>query len=103
MLSQPVLLAVVVVLVGVIAGRWLYSKDDKIEQRRKRAIKVAGVYGAAGFVHIEEFLTNYAVGDYSGMACTLDKAYHLLDAPGAAEKALSDLKARIAAAAEPKA
>lgn len=87
-----------VAIVAVLAGRWVYSKDTVVEERRKRAIKVASVYEAAGLTHAAEFLTNYAVGDYSGMAKTLDKVYHLLDSPDAPVKLLEDLKARMAAA-----
>lgn len=101
MFSTSVLTGIIIVLVGLAAGRWFYSKDTEIENRRKRAIKVAGIYEAAGLVNVAEFLTNYAVGDYSGMAKAMDKAYNLLDTPGAAEKFLTDLKARMAAVPKP--
>lgn len=62
--------ATVIGLAGVaafLAGKTLFQKDTEIENRRKAAIDVAGILSAEGFKRLPGFVTNYAVGDYSGM------------------------------------
>ncbi len=64
------LLAVVVILaaVGFCVGKWLFKKDTEIEDRRRSAGRLAVVLSKVGLVRTPEFLLDYAVGDYSGMA-----------------------------------
>lgn len=82
-------------LVAALAGRWLFQKDTEIEDRRRAASRLAGVYRAAGLTHTAEMLEHYSVGDYSGMARKIKEAAALLGDETAAEKALSDLVARV--------
>jgi len=86
MLSQPVLMGVVVVLVAALAGRFLYKKDTEIEERRRAANRLAGVLRAGGLEYVPDFLEDYGVGDYSGMAKTIHKAALLLENPKHAEE-----------------
>ena len=48
--------------------RWLFRVDEKIEDRRRAAAKLAGVLSALGLKKTPAFLIDYSVGDYSGMA-----------------------------------
>ena len=61
----------IVVLIGIyawLAAKWLFKKDTEIENRRRGAAKLAGTLRALGLKKIPEFLVDYSVGDYSGMA-----------------------------------
>ena len=59
---------VLVPLVGFLAAKWLFQKDTEIENRRRGAAKLAGVLQTYGLKKTPEFLVDYSVGDYSGMA-----------------------------------
>lgn len=61
---------VLVVAVGVAAlclGVALFRKDTEIENRRRSAIEAANVLRGHGLKEIPTLLTDYAVGDYSGL------------------------------------
>ena len=47
---------------------WAFKKDTKIENRRRGAAKLASVLSNLGLKRTPEFLIDYSVGDYSGMA-----------------------------------
>lgn len=98
MLNSPLVAYALVGLVAVLIGRWLYKKDTEVEDRRRAAAQLAGVYRSAGLIHTAEFLEDYSVGDYSGMAKKIKKAADLLNSKEAGEKVLKDLLARIAEA-----
>jgi hypothetical protein len=98
---SPLVTYVLIGLVAVVAGRFLYKKDTEKEDRRRAAIRMSGVYRTAGLTHTAEFLEAYAVGDYSRMAKKLKQAAALLDSADAGEKALQDMLARIRDAAAP--
>jgi hypothetical protein len=66
-LSQVLVLALVVV-VGWLAAKWLFQKDTEVENRRRGAAKLAASLRAYGLNKIPDFLIDYSVGDYSGMA-----------------------------------
>ncbi len=66
-LNHLVILALVVV-VGYLAAKWLFQKDTEIENRRRGAAKLAAALKSYGLVKTPEFLIDYSVGDYSGMA-----------------------------------
>jgi len=66
-LSHLVVLALVV-LVGWLAAKWLFQKDTEVENRRRGAAKLAAALKAYGLSKIPDFLIDYSVGDYSGMA-----------------------------------
>ena len=59
---------VLVPLVGFLAAKWLFQKDTEIENRRRGAARLAGVLQTYGLKKTPEFLVDYSVGDYSGMA-----------------------------------
>lgn len=66
-LSQILVLALIVVI-GWLGGKWLFQKDTETENRRRGAAKLAGALQAYGLTKIPDFLVDYSVGDYSGMA-----------------------------------
>jgi hypothetical protein len=59
---------VLVPLVGFLAAKWLFQRDTEREDRRRGAAKLAGVLQTYGLKKTPEFLVDYSVGDYSGMA-----------------------------------
>lgn len=66
-LSQVLMVALIAV-VGWLAGKWLFQKDTEVENRRRGAAKLAASLKAYGLAKIPDFLIDYSVGDYSGMA-----------------------------------
>ena len=54
--------------VGLLHLKWLFTKDTEIENRRRGAAKLAAKLQAIGLRKLPEFLIDYSVGDYSGMA-----------------------------------
>lgn len=67
-LLEIVLLCVVVAGAGYAVVRWCFKKDTEIENRRRAAAKLAGILSDHGLRKTPEFLIDYSVGDYSGMA-----------------------------------
>lgn len=65
---STLLIVVLVPLVGFLAAKWLFQKDTEIEERRRGAAKLAAVLQNYGLRKTPEFLIDYSVGDYSGMA-----------------------------------
>jgi len=55
-------------VVGFLGAKWLFKKDTVIEDRRRGAAKLAASLKAYGLVRVPDFLIDYSVGDYSGMA-----------------------------------
>ena len=49
-------------------AKWLFAKDTEIENRRRAAAKLAAKLQQYGLKKTPEFLIDYSVGDYSGMA-----------------------------------
>lgn len=47
--------------------KWLFKKDEQIEDRRRAAGKLAVELSKVGMVKLPEFLIDYSVGDYSEM------------------------------------
>lgn len=66
-LNTLVILALIAA-VGFLGAKWLFKKDTEIENRRRGAAKLAASLKAYGLVKIPDFLIDYSVGDYSGMA-----------------------------------
>lgn len=66
-LNSVVIIALIAV-VGFLGAKWLFKKDTEIENRRRGAARLAASLKAYGLVKIPEFLIDYSVGDYSGMA-----------------------------------
>lgn len=48
-------------------GKKVFVIDEKIEDRRRAAAKLAASLGAYGLVKLPDLLIDYSVGDYSGM------------------------------------
>lgn len=61
-------LCVCVPLLAYFIVKWLFTKDTEIENRRRAAAKLAAKLQAIGLKKTPEFLIDYSVGDYSGMA-----------------------------------
>jgi hypothetical protein len=61
-------LCVCVPLLAYFIGKWLFTKDTEIENRRRGAAKLAAKLQSLGLRKTPEFLIDYSVGDYSGMA-----------------------------------
>jgi hypothetical protein len=64
--------------VGVIAVAFMLVKlyarlDSRVEERRRKAIKVAHAFSEYGLVRLPRIITNYAVGDYSGIAAEVSR------------------------------
>jgi len=59
---------VLVVAVGFLAAKWFFQKDTEVEDRRRGAAHLAAALTNYGLVQIPNFLIDYSVGDYSGMA-----------------------------------
>jgi hypothetical protein len=74
-------------VVGFLGAKWLFKKDTEIENRRRGAAKLAASLKSYGLVRIPEFLIDYSVGDYSGMAM---KIKQLAEMFLAGEKAVVD-------------
>ena len=66
--TSSILILILVPLVGFLAAKWLFQKDTEIEDRRRGAAKLAAVLQTYGLKKTPEFLIDYSVGDYSGMA-----------------------------------
>ncbi len=61
-------LCVCVPLLAYFLVKWLFTKDTEIENRRRAAAKLAAKLQSIGLKRTPEFLIDYSVGDYSGMA-----------------------------------
>ena len=65
---NALVISVLIALVGFFGAKWLFKKDTEKEDRRRGAAKLAAALRAYGLVKIPDFLIDYSVGDYSGMA-----------------------------------
>ncbi len=65
---NSLVILVLIALVGFFGAKWLFKKDTEIENRRRGAARLAAVLKSYGLQRIPEFLIDYSVGDYSGMA-----------------------------------
>jgi hypothetical protein len=65
---NAIVITVLIAVVGFLGAKWLFRKDTEIEDRRRGAAKLAASLKAYGLVRIPDFLIDYSVGDYSGMA-----------------------------------
>lgn len=55
-----------------LVGRWLYSTDEKVVTRRKRAGQVAQIYSKFGYTEVPALLTDYSAGAYADLAENFD-------------------------------
>lgn len=65
---EVVLVCVVGAAVACGVAVFLFKKDTAKEDRRRAAAKLAGVLSSVGLEKFPDFLIDYSVGDYSGMA-----------------------------------
>lgn len=63
--SLPILVAAAVAI--YFGAKFLFKKDEQIEDRRRQAIKLAGECKTCGLEFLSPVLEDYAVGDYSGI------------------------------------
>jgi len=71
---NTIVIVVLIAAVGFLGAKWLFKKDTEIENRRRGAARLAAALTSYGLVKIPEFLIDYSVDDYSGMAMKI-KAY----------------------------
>lgn len=76
--ASHVIVVALVAVVGWVAVKWLFQKDEAIEDRRRSAAKLAAALQAYGLRKLPELLIDYSVGDYSGMAARIKQATELL-------------------------
>ena len=61
-------LCVCVPVLAYLLVKKLFEKDTEVENRRRAAAKLAAKLQEVGLRKLPEFLIDYSVGDYSGMA-----------------------------------
>lgn len=66
-----VLIVLLCCVVGYSVAKWLFAKDEEVEDRRRAAAKLASILSGLGLTKTPEFLIDYSVGDYSGMTVRL--------------------------------
>lgn len=71
-------LVVAVVVAALLLGILVFKKDTEIENRRRAANEVASILREKGLRIIPDILSDYAVGDYSGMVAKFKHAAKLL-------------------------
>ena len=65
---NTIVIIALIAVVGFLGAKWLFRKDTEIEDRRRGAAKLAASLKSYGLSRIPDFLIDYSVGDYSGMA-----------------------------------
>jgi len=70
-LLEVMLTCVLLAVASYVAVGWLFKKDTEIEDRRRGAARLAAVLSNLGLKKTPEFLIDYSVGDYSGMAAKI--------------------------------
>jgi hypothetical protein len=89
---EIVLASIVAVGVAFVVGRLLFRFDTKVEDQRRNASRLAGILSALGLRKLPEFLLDYSVGDYSGMAEKIGELVRLfLEGEGAVVKEFSQV------------
>jgi hypothetical protein len=66
--APTILLAICIPLLAYLAVKKLFERDTDIENRRRAAAQLAAKLREAGLKKVPDFLIDYSVGDYSGMA-----------------------------------
>ena len=65
--ASPVVLIALASLALYTTGRFVFRRDEAIEDRRRKAIKLAGDCQKCGLDFLAPLLEDYSVGDYSGL------------------------------------
>ncbi len=77
-LDSPLVIIAVVSVLAYFVGKWLFSFDEKVEDRRRHAAQIATELKQEGLQHIPDLLIDYSVGDYSGMVSRMKMWYEFL-------------------------
>lgn len=65
---NSLLIMALIATVGFLGSKWLFQKDTEKENRRRAAANLAATLKSYGLSKIPEFLIDYSVDDWSGMA-----------------------------------
>ena len=65
---QTIALLIIVPVLCFFVGKWLFTKDQEAEARKRAAIKVSATLTSMGLVRLPRILEAYAVNDWSGLA-----------------------------------
>jgi len=76
---QTIALLICVPLLAYFIVKWAFTKDTEKELRRKSAAKLAATLTTYGLRKTPEFLLDYSVGDWSGMANKIHKLSELFE------------------------
>lgn len=77
LLENPVLQGGLIFAAFYYFARFLYYRDNKVENRRRGAITAAEKLRAGGQNWVADFVTDYAVGDYDGVGARVVKMIEL--------------------------
>ena len=67
LLASPLVMIALASITLYATGRFMFRRDEAIEDRRRKAIKLAGDCQKCGLDFLAPVLEDYSVGDYSGM------------------------------------
>jgi len=65
--SSPIVLVALASIALYASGRFMFRRDEAVEDRRRKAIRLAGDCQKCGLDFLAPVLEDYSVGDYSGM------------------------------------
>ncbi|HTN73744.1 MAG TPA: hypothetical protein VL096_00805 [Pirellulaceae bacterium] len=65
--GNPLILVLLASIALYATGRFLFRRDEAVEDRRRKAIKLAGDCQKCGLDFLAPVLEDYSVGDYSAM------------------------------------
>ena len=65
--GSPLVLIALASIALYASGRFMFRRDEAVEDRRRKAIKLAGDCQKCGLDFLAPVLEDYSVGDYSGM------------------------------------
>lgn len=77
--TTPGLITIVGIMFGI--GWMLFSADDRVEERRRRAGDVARTLSSLGFKKLPLIFADYSIGDYSGMLRGIHELHDILIDP----------------------
>ena len=67
LLASPLVMIALASVALYATGRFMFRRDEAVEDRRRKAIKLAGDCQKCGLDFLAPVLEDYSVGDYSGM------------------------------------
>ncbi len=67
LLASPLVMIALASVALYATGRFMFRRDEAVEDRRRKAIKLAGDCHKCGLDFLAPVLEDYSVGDYSGM------------------------------------